>query len=216
MPKFINLVGKRFGRLIVIEKAENNRWGQIQWLCLCDCGQEAVVRGCYLVSNHTKSCGCLQKEARVQSSVKHGHYKNRKQSKTYKAWSGIIQRCNNPRNGRYHRYGKRGITVCKRWVEFKNFLEDMGKKPTDKHSIDRVNNNGNYCKSNCKWSLPKEQARNRKTNRMITYKGKTQCLVAWAEEIGIHHQTLLNRIVKLNWPIEKALTTPIRQRSKKK
>lgn len=127
----------------------------------------------------------------------------------------MIQRCTNPNDKRYKNYGGRGITVCKRWRNsFEKFLEDMGEPPTKEHSIDRINNNGNYCKSNCRWVTRKEQNRNKRNNRLITYKGKTQCLIEWAEEYNINYDTLWCRIYKYGWPIEKALTTPVKKRRK--
>lgn len=199
----IDLTNKRFGRLIVIRIADNNKFRHICWLCLCDCGKEKVIRGCNLKSGDTKSCGCLQ----IDISTKHGYAVRGKESGIYHSWEGIIQRCTNPNNSAYHRYGGRGITVCDRWRKFENFLEDMGEKPTDK-TIDRIKNDKGYFKENCRWATREEQNRNKRSNRLIIHDGRTQCLIAWAEEIGVNKNTILNRL-RRGWSIDEALTTPV-------
>ena len=206
-----DLVGQKFGRLIVLKKKDKNKSGNYRWLCKCDCGKEKIIRGDNLKSGTTKSCGCLQKEKRM----KHGHHARDKTSKTYHSWQSMIQRCTNPKVHNYHNYGGRGITVCKRWLEFKNFLTDMGESPGKGYQIDRINNNKGYKKSNCRWVTPKEQARNRRNNHLETYNGKTQLLIEWSEETGIPYRTLLSRLNR-GWSIEKALTTPMGKQDKKR
>lgn len=216
MSRFIDLTGQKFNRLLVIENIGKNKWNNYKWLCQCDCGNKTVVITSELKSGHTKSCGCLVKEVHLITHVKHGHTQNGKISKTYRSWSEIIRRCTNPKCTAYKNYGGRGITVCERWRNsFENFLEDMRKCPSG-YSIDRIDNNGNYCKENCRWATREQQNRNSRHNHLITFDGKTQCLSAWAEEIGITMITLWNRIVRSKWPIEKALTTPVGERRKKK
>jgi len=117
------------------------------------------------------------------------------------------QRCTNPKNKRYSSYGGRGITVCDRWVEFENFLEDMGERPPGL-SLERIDNDGNYEPGNCTWTTAKQQARNNRHNHMITYNGTTLPLVAWSEKVNIPYDILKSRLNKLRWPIHKALTTP--------
>ena len=207
MSKFIDLTGKRFGRLIVLRYVDKDRWRSSRWLCSCDCGKEKIIIGQSLKSGATKSCGCLHIEKTIERFTKHGHVKNGKISKTYIIWDSMISRCINPNNISYKNYGGRGITICKSWSKFGNFLEDMDEVPK-KHQIDRINNNGNYCKDNCKWSTRTEQGRNKRNNHLITYNGKTQCISAWAEEFGINRSTLMNRLSR-GWSIEKALTTPV-------
>jgi hypothetical protein len=136
-------------------------------------------------------------------------------SQTYKAWSTIIQRCTNLNNEKYPIYGGRGIKVCKRWLKFQNFLKDMGEPPTKHHSIDRINNNGDYCKSNCRWATRKQQQRNKRSNISATYNGVTQLIIDWAQEYQISYHTLRSRIYRLGWPIEKALTKPVQKGEKK-
>ncbi len=203
MAKPINLIGQKFGRLIVIRRADNDKQGKSRWLCLCDCGKEKIIRGNNLKSGNTKSCGCLK--------IKHGHRK----TKTYRSWASMIQRCTNPKNKRYRDYGGRGITVCKRWMKFENFLADMGEVP-EGYQIDRINNNKGYCRSNCRWVTAKTNNRNKRNNLYFTYKNKTQLLIEWVKETKIPYSTLWNRIFRLSWPIEKALTTPIQKRGRQK
>jgi len=203
----IDLSKQKFGRLIVIERVENYKW-----LCKCDCGIEKIIRGSSLKSGDTKSCGCLAKEQLIKRSTKHGHNKKGKQTKIYQSWRHMIERCTNSNYSEYQYYGGRGITVCERWLNFENFLEDMDEPPTQEHSIDRIDNDGNYCKSNCRWATKREQARNTRRNLLITFDGETQCLMWWAEKFNINYHTLYNRIYRNGWPIEKALTTPVQKR----
>jgi len=128
----------------------------------------------------------------------------------YAAWTRMKRRCYNPKQDHYDRYGGRGIAVCARWLNsFENFLADMGPRPSPKHSIERKDNDRDYEPANCVWATLTEQTRNRCTNKLLTYKGRTQCLAAWAEEIGIGRSTLDRRIRHYKWPIERALTTPV-------
>lgn len=128
----------------------------------------------------------------------------------HRVWSHIINRCTNRRSPYYARYGGRGIKVCERWEWFPNFYKDMGPRPGPGYSIERINNDGDYKPSNCKWATKQEQARNRRSNRHITFAGRTQLLVEWAEETGISEETIYARINQLGWTVEKALTTPVR------
>lgn len=201
----IDLTGQRFGRLVVIGKEPNDKWGHVPWLCLCDCGKEKIIHGSHLKSGHTKSCGCLLKKG---NNYKHGHSTTIKVSKTYESWAHIIQRCINFNHKDYHNYGGRGIKVCQSWIKFENFLADMGKRPKD-HQIDRINNNKGYCRSNCRWVTAKTNNRNKRNNIFITYKNKTQLLIEWAEEFGMHYRTLYARIFRYGWSIQKSLTTPV-------
>lgn len=209
MPGFVDLIKQQFGRLTVLRRVENQH-GHIRYLCLCACNRKVIVRGSCLKRKNTQSCGCLKRERTIASNTKHGHTKNRKWSKIYIVWMSMIHRCNNPNHKHYSNYGDRGITVCKRWKKFENFLEDMGKPPKGLQ-IDRIDNSKGYDKSNCHWVTAKQNCRNRRDNRLITHDGKTQCVAAWAEETGIHTATLSNRL-KCGWSIEKALTTPIRRK----
>lgn len=159
----------------------------------CNCGVIKQFRLNDLRNGHTKSCGCYKKE----KSTKHGYHK----TKTYCSWVCMLSRCNNSNYRRYKDYGGRGITVCKRWLKFENFLVDMSNRPEGK-TLDRINNNGNYCKSNCRWATSKIQTRNRKTNRK--YKG--ECATDASIRLG-GNKSLVNARVRLGWGLKKAFTT---------
>lgn len=216
--KFIDLTGQKFERLSVINESGRSKSGNIIWNCLCDCGNKITVIGSRLKNGHTKSCGCLRKDIKTI----HGHNRSNKKSPTYSSWDCMIQRCTNKNNIKYKDYGGRGITVCDRWNtkkggSFENFLEDMGEKPIE-HELDRVDNNkltNSYSLENCRWISRKQQMRNTRSNHLITYDNKTQCLSAWAEEYGMSFDRLWHRLYTSNWPIEKALLTPVKKYRKK-
>jgi hypothetical protein len=166
--KKIDLAGQRFGRLKVIsENGRAPKSGAVLWLCRCDCGNTTVVTGGNLRSKITKSCGCYKKEREVENFKTHGGtYKPE-----YSPWKAMRKRCSNKNDIHYHLYGGRGIRVCSRWDNFENFLEDMGPRPSKKHSIDRINPNGNYEPSNCRWATPTVQARNKRKRKTTKITG---------------------------------------------
>jgi len=148
MPnKIRDLTGQTFGRLVAI--GPNGRLnGKVLWLCVCECWNFTIVSSDKLSSGHTKSCGCL----RQQAWTTHSHTSEGTRSLTYKSWRSLKNRCKNPRATDWLRYGGRGIKVCDRWLDFTNFLEDMKERPSVKHSINRINNDGNYEPGNCEWT----------------------------------------------------------------
>lgn len=203
-------VGKRYGMLVVKCDKPKSVSREAHWLCRCDCGTEKYVSGYRMRKGITKSCGCLKREfgTRVR---KHGM----SGSRIYKIWCDMKARCYDKHRMYYYLYGGRGITVCREWREFENFIRDMGEPPTQKHTIDRIDPNGNYEPSNCRWATMKEQANNTRSNRMITHKGETRTMSQWADEAGMSSDNIKDRLNKLGWTVEKALSTPLNKCKKK-
>lgn len=204
-PK-VDISGKRFGRLVVLHPCGSKGHSAL-WLCLCDCGMHTEVPGPQLRSGNTKSCGCYKKD--VQEI--HGEHR----SPEYKVWSAMIDRTTNPNHEYFHHYGGRGIAVCDRWkTSLALFIEDMGRRPSKGYSLDRIDNNGHYEPENCRWANWKEQQRNRRNNRYLTYNGETRCMSDWAEHLGIGKSVLHARLRK-GWNVEKVLTTPVAKRTRR-
>jgi len=213
MPAKICIIGKRFGRLIVIEDApsKRDRQGDIRRrsICKCDCGQVLETLNSSLRFGGTQSCGCLQKEMSMKSAVHHGHATDSGQSTTYRSWTHMIERCTNVNSLCWKYYGGRGIKVCARWANFENFLADMGERPSSK-SLDRYpNKNGNYEPENCRWATRQEQSRNMRSNRIATVNGITGCISELCELLGVSRDLVFSRIHK-GWSDLDALTRPMR------
>jgi hypothetical protein len=207
-----DLTGMRFTRLVVLKLIEEVR--PISWLCRCDCGMKKVITGDGLRSS-TKSCGCLGSTGKRGLPTKHGaSHPSSPLYSTYRTWMKMYYRCNNKRAKYYKYYGGRGISIDPRWNTFEAFVSDMGVKP-DNMSIDRIDNDGNYCKENCRWATAKEQNNNNRNNRLITYNGKTQNMTQWAQETGLSVSAIRQRL-KNNWTVHEALTSPPRTRRKKR
>ncbi len=137
-------------------------------------------------------------------------------TKVYYAWTSMKARCFNPKKHNYPRYGGRGITVCDRWLDFSKFLEDMGEPPTKKHSLDRINNDGNYQPSNCRWATPLEQTRNMSTSQFVEFNGKRKSIKDWATEIGMTYRNLYCRLIDKDWTVERALTQKLKKMPRRK
>ena len=186
------------------------------FVCQCSCDSIIVARTDSLKSGHAQSCGCLHKD-RVRVVVA---AKNKKHGKTrsqeHKTWSTLIQRCTNPNNHKYKDYGGRGIYVEDAWhpdrhpkgQAFLNFLADMGERPSKDHSIDRIDNDGPYSKENCRWATREEQQNNKRNNRFLEFRGKSQTVAQWARELGIKRTTIKDRLAS-GWTVECALTSSL-------
>ena len=194
MGRFKDLSGKVFSRLTVIERAPTDG-RRIKWLCRCSCGKQVIITGENLVSGHTKSCGCLKRDKQTTHGMS--------STPEWNAWVNMRARCTDRTHPKYHRYGGRGISVCPEWVEsFVNFFTDMGYRPSKEHSLDRINNNGNYNKSNCKWSTRKEQQQNMSTNRLfyavnpIGRRFAATCQAEFARKYGLNASTIASILNK--------------------
>lgn len=220
MPKRISLDGRIFGKLTVIKYNGNDNYNNALWLCQCECGKTKTINSASLRKGKTKSCGCFHKQLLAKNSTIHGM----SNSKEFASWWNMRERCFNPKDKRYHRYGERGITICQRWLDgFQNFYDDMGKCPKN-YTIERINNDGNYEPSNCIWASRKIQARNRNITRWFTYNGKKLCYAEVSRKLKIPHHKLRyliedkglslddaisymkeNKYKKLTWSVDKAI-----------
>jgi hypothetical protein len=200
-------VGRRFGAWIVLGDGVPRK-GPKRWLCRCDCGGEGEVLAFTLRGGKSLRCrGCVWRASRVDPD-----HANSGNSPEYRTWTGMRRRCNNPCSTKYRDYGGRGITVCERWNGrdgYTNFLADVGRKPSPKHSLDRIDVNGNYEPSNCRWATQLEQLRNRRNTVFITWRGRTQSINAWAEETGIRDRVIRGRLGS-GWDVERLLSEPAR------
>ena len=200
--QYLDITGKRFGRLTVM-KYLYKKGRENYWECMCDCGNKTVVSSSALLSGNTLSCKCQRKENLVKSRTVHNSSKTR----IYHIYRGIIRRCYDTRVKNYNRYGGRGISVCDEWLDKKNgfinfktwalkngYREDL--------SIDRIDNNGNYEPSNCRWANDKTQCRNRRSNRLVTFQNQTRCISEWSELLDIPARKIWYRLSR-NYPLDK-------------
>lgn len=207
MPRTKDLTGMRFGRLTVIKESENSiRKKNVHrtWLCLCDCGKEKTIRSSALTGGKTVSCGCYGVEQRAKGCTKHNHSNDR----LYKLRRGMMQRCNNPKAPGYESYGGRGITICDEWLGENGFINfynwAISNGYSDELTIDRIDVNGNYEPSNCRWVTIREQNYNKRSTHYITAFGKTQSMAEWVKEYRLNKSTFYARI-KAGWNPEDAI-----------
>lgn len=202
MARLIDLTGRQFGLWYVIghpRRVVLRSSRKYLWLCRCSCGVEREVVGGDLREGKSQSCGCL------------GLSYKRHDLPEYKIWIGLRSRCRNPNSSRWHRYGGRGISVCARWEDFETFYRDMGPRPSSTHTIERRNNDGDYCPENCVWATKKEQSRNTRRNKFLLFRGERLTYAAWAERLGMRPATFRNRL-RSGWSVEQVITTPVRPR----
>jgi len=210
-----DLTGQRFQRYTVVMRVRHSE-RKIFYLCRCDCGKEVVVQKGNLVSGNSKSCGCLGVENLIASQTKHGHSTGRKITPEQSAWIKCRQRCNNPKNKAYADYGGRGIKVHPAFDDFATFLKEVGPRPSAEHSLNRIDNEGDYAPGNVTWSTNLEQMNNTRRNVRLELNGECLTITKWAERLGCRPSTICARIYNYHWPIEKALTVPVRTQNRKR
>lgn len=194
--------GTRFGKLVVLGYVGQSEDHNAKWACLCDCGKTHIVARSGLIHSKTKSCGCTA----VEKHIVHGYYG----TLTYSSWSSMRTRCENPKHVAFWKYGGSGITVCDRWLDFRNFLADMGERPAREYSIDRwPDNRGNYEPGNCRWATKKQQSNNREDNVLLEFQGEIKTVSEWARESNFTGVSTLRERLKRGWSVEEAMTIPV-------
>ena len=199
-----DLTGLRCGTLMVIRPTNEYSCGKRRWLCQCECGKRTKVVASLLKHGKQKSCGCKTREILSKARTVHGET----DSRTWKAWKNMRDRCLCPSHKSFRDYGGRGIKVCEKWMVYSKFREDMGVCP-EGLTLGRIDNGGNYEKGNCRWESRKQQARNRRSSVTLTFGGITATVVEWSERIGIEQDSLYKRL-EAGWTEEETLTRPPR------
>lgn len=211
MSKCVDLIGRRFGRLIVVERLPNKVKGKSawsMWRCKCDCGNHTDVLGTSLKNQKTRSCGCLHNES-CSANGKKNRTHGLKSTRLYGIWHGMRLRCYTTTNKDYERYGGRGIKVCDEWQSFEPFYQwAMANGYQDALTLDRIDNDGDYCPENCRWATQKEQQNNRRSNRLITHNGETHTIAEWNRIKGFGKWVIGNRL-RDGWDIGSAVDTPL-------
>lgn len=215
-----NLVGMKFGRLTALSKAEK-RGSSWYYLFECECGNQKIARGADVKLGRIVSCGCFKSEV-TSIATKERHRRNRESGKylasnkderrMYEIWRHMKERCDNPKNISYAKYGARGISYTEEWSDFRNFLSDMQHGYEDGLSLDRIDNDKGYCLENCRWATLTVQQNNRSFNRLVEYKGETYTLVQISRKSGLNYHTLRCRLDN-GWEIDRAVETPARSKA---
>jgi hypothetical protein len=203
VKKLEGMINQKFNSLTVIARAGTAKNRDALWLCKCDCGGEAIVRGYSLRKGLTKSCGCLRRRQMRENPLRLSHGMSK--TATYRSWSSMKARVLNKHNHNYKYYGGRGIEIDPNWLIFEHFFHDMGIRP-EGTKIDRIDNDGPYCKSNCRWANSEIQANNQRRNTIIHHEGKTRTLSEWCRELNLPYEKTRNRIKYLKWTIQKAFS----------
>jgi hypothetical protein len=202
MSHLIDHTGKRFGRLTALRRDFDNSKVGTYWICQCDCGTVKSVPGSNLVKGLANSCGCLQRERAAKAATTHGFAPSKKKPSEYTTWRSMRNRCERPACVAYRDYGGRGIKVCERWKLFVNFLEDMGLKPTPKHTLDRIDNDGDYSPENCRWVTREANGRNKRNNWQVTFIGETKPLAEWCDQFNLPYNRTYGRLRRGRTPEE--------------
>lgn len=210
-----DILGLRFGRLVVAQELQPDKFQNVQWLCKCDCGKTTVATTTCLRNGHTKSCGCLKHDKTVERNKSH----NGSHERLYKIWKGMKERCYYPKNSHYEHYGALGIVVCDEWRDnyaaFREWALCNGynsRAEFGECTLDRIDVRGNYCPENCRWISLDTQANNKRNNHYLVYNNETHSMAEWASITGISYGTLKARL-KRGWSVDKALSTPVIERN---
>ena len=195
------MIGQTFGYLTVIERLNRDKKLGMLFRCRCECGNERTVPHSNLLTGNTRSCGCLKLRANGLP------FRGASRLRAFQTWKHMRERCEDPANKSYPRYGGRGIKVCDGWLRFENFFADMGERPPGL-TLERVDNERDYEPSNCIWADMRRQQNNRSNNRLITYRGEARTIAQWARELNMPSTTLTNRLRLLGWTVERAFTEP--------
>lgn len=208
-----DLMGRRFGRLLIVERAGSTAGRMALWRCVCDCGGEKITVTRSLTSGAAQSCGCYHKERSAEACrarlLRHGQTAGGN-SRTYRIWANMVSRCTNEKFDSYPYYGGRGIIVCERWREFSSFFEDMGEAPAGM-SIDRVDSNGPYAPENCRWASKTQQANNRRGNVILNIDGESMTVAQWALRDGAAPAKAIYGRVARGWGHKDAVFAPKRR-----
>lgn len=207
MGKLIDLTGQKFGRLVVVGRAEDSSYGGTRWKCLCDCGKTKIVAASNLRSGKQVSCGCWRDEKSLERIIGYNlNHPSKRDKRLYKIWQGMRNRCYRENNASYPSYGGRGIKLCEEWQRYENFEHwalSAGYEPT--LTVDRIDVNGDYAPDNCRWITMKLQAYNRRDNHRLAFHGENLTITEWAERLGCTPTCLYYRL-DAGWPIEEVLT----------
>ena len=211
MSRKLDLTGQRFGRLVVLSFHHNEN-GKRYWLCLCDCGNKKIAHTSHLNFGLVKSCGCLADETRANNRLKKRKHGFSHKERLYETWKNMKRRCCDPSNNRAKFYIEKGIKVCDEWMndysEFRQWALSHGYAET--LTLDRINNDGDYCPENCRWATAKIQANNQSRNHLLTYNGETLTMSEWADKLGITYATINSR-VQHGWSMTRIVNTPQRR-----
>lgn len=205
MTRAVDITGRTFGRLRVVRRDQKAN-GRDPWACVCSCGVTKTIEGGSLRRGLTQSCGCLQRERTAAAHLEHG----RSETREYRIWTGMVQRCTNPSASNFERYGGRGIRVAEEWVGpggFERFFSSIGPSPSGTHSIERINNARGYEPGNVQWSTARDQARNTRRNRIVVYMGAARCVAEWSDILSLPRAVIYSRLDR-GWSPERALSTP--------
>ena len=204
----IDLTGKKFGMLKAVS-IDHKKGTRVYWNCVCECGGKRIVSNDHLQRLENTDCGCTRRHK--ANWKKHGMSNTR----LYRIWSLMKERCYNSKRKEYKDYGGRGISVCKEWMDSKIFIEwALNNGYSDELTIDRIDNNKNYCPDNCRWISKAEQMNNKRSCHYITYNGETKTITQWAKDNNLTYAQLRKRLFNLNWDFETAITTPIKTNRK--